>query len=159
MNKKKTLILGIGNEILTDDGIGPRVVREISAVNLNSNICFEALCCGGLEIIENLKGYERVIFIDAIRTPGGNLGNVYHFLPSDFHETLHLTNLHDTDFISAIELGKKLYPGFPADIHIIAIEIHEDSVFGEELSPPVRKQYNKIITRVNSIIKSIIGQT
>jgi hydrogenase maturation protease len=160
MNEKniKTLILGIGNEILTDDGIGPRVVREISAMNLNSDVCFSSSCCGGMEIIENVKGYERVIFIDAIRTSDGKPGNVYHFSPSDFRLTSHLSNLHDIDFISALELGKTLDLHLPSDLHIIAIEIHEDSEFGEELSKPVREQYNNIIMGVLSIIKDIINQ-
>ncbi|MCU0461437.1 MAG: hydrogenase maturation protease [Bacteroidales bacterium] len=152
---KKILILGIGNDILTDDGIGPRLVRDLAQMNINPNFGFDVAGCGGLEIMEHIKGYDKVIFIDAIRTRTGKPGAVYYFIPSDFRETSHLSNLHDLNFLTSLKLGEILELGLPSDLHIIAVEILEDMVFGEELTFPLKNEYPRILRKVVSLIKKI----
>ena len=158
MIKKETLILGLGNDILTDDGIGPRLVRGLSQMISDPDIQFDTACCGGLEILENIQGYKKVVFIDAIRTRNGKPGDVYYFIPSDFQETLHLSSLHDVNFLTSLELGDKLKLGLPTDLHIIAIEIIEDMEFGEELTPLLKEKYPEILDEVVNLTKRIIGE-
>src|SRR4030042_4681778 len=114
-DRKKILILGMGNDILTDDGIGPRLVNDLTKMNISPNVSFNVACCGGLEVMEYINGYAKVIFIDAIHTLNGRPGDVYCFNSSDFIETSHLSNLHDINFLTAIKLGNKLELALPAD--------------------------------------------
>ena len=93
--KIETLVLGIGNEILTDDGVGLKLCDFLKEKYKNKPIQFEKLSVGGLEILEFIQGYETVIFIDAIKTVDGQIGDVYLYTPNSFKETLHLSNLHD----------------------------------------------------------------
>ena len=146
----------MGNDILTDDGIGPRLVRDLTQMNIGPNVRFNVACCGGLEIMEYIKGYDKVIFIDAIHTRDGKPGDVYCFIPSDFRETSHLSNLHDIYFLTALKLGNKLELDLPVDLHIIAVEILEDMEFSEELTLPLRKEYPRILKKVLSLVKKII---
>lgn len=154
---KKTLILGLGNHILTDDGIGPRLVYDLSQMIGNPDIYYNTACCGGLEIIEYIKDYEQVIFIDAIRTREGRPGNVHYFVPSDFHETSHLTSLHDVSFLTALKLGNSLDLNLPDDLHIIAVEIIEDMEFSEELTPQLKERYPEILEKVFEIVSRVTG--
>lgn len=154
---EKILILGMGNDILTDDGIGPRLVRDLAKMKVSPLVRFEVACCGGLEIMEYIKGYSKVVFIDAIRTIDGKPGDVYNFNLSGFRETSHLSNLHDINFLTALKLGKNLDLDLPSDLHIIAVEIVEDMEFGEEFSEPVKKQYPRILEKVYSVMKEITG--
>jgi hydrogenase maturation protease len=154
---KKTLILGLGNEILSDDGIGPRLIRDLSKMLIEPGLHFKASSCGGLEIVEYISDFERVVFIDAIRTRNGNPGDVYYFIPSDFRETSNLSNLHDVNFLTALRLGKFLEMGLPSDLHIIAVEIIEDIIFSEELTPVLNKKYPQILLEVFDILKRITG--
>jgi hydrogenase maturation protease len=156
MTNKKTLILGIGNNILTDDGIGSRLVSDLIKLINDSEIHYDTACCGGLEIVEYIKDYERVIFIDAIRTQEGRPGDVYYFMPSDFRETSHLSSLHDVSFITALKLGHTLNLGLPNDLHIIAVEIIEDMQFSEELTLQLKERYPEILEKVLEIVRSII---
>ncbi|MCX6261978.1 MAG: hydrogenase maturation protease [Bacteroidia bacterium] len=155
---KKTLILGLGNNILTDDGIGPRLVCDLAQMINNPNVQFDTASCGGLEIMEYLKGFEKVVFIDSIRNRNGKPGDVYYFTPSDFRETSHLSSLHDVNFLTALELGNALNLGLPVDLHIIAVEIIEDMEFSEEFTPPLKEKYYAILENVFAIVKSVIGQ-
>lgn len=153
---KKNLILGIGNDILTDDGIGPRLIDLIQKSCSFKNTDFFSTTLGGLEILEFIIGYEKVIFIDAIRTEKGIPGSVNFFNLSDFQETLHLSNLHDISFLTAIDLGKTLGFKIPEDMRIIAIEIVEDKVFSKEFSPEIENQLPVILENVKKLINSFI---
>ncbi len=153
--KNKTLILGLGNDILTDDGIGPRIVRDLSQKNIGPNITYDIAFSGGLEIMENIKGYSRVVFIDAIRTRNGMPGDVYYFKPSDYRDTSHLSNLHDVYFLTALKLGEILQLDLPDDLHIIAIEIIEDMVFNEEFTPAISHKYPSILKKVTDLLIQI----
>lgn len=154
---KNILILGLGNDILTDDGIGPRLVSDLSSMIISGNVHFNVACCGGLEVMEYIKGYQQVVFIDAIRTRGGNPGDVYYFKPSDFKETSHLSSLHDITFLTALNLGNTLELDLPSDLHIIAVEIIEDMEFSNELTAPLKAGYPEILKKVFAIITSITG--
>jgi len=159
--KNKTLVLGIGNDILTDDGIGPKICDFLKETYKNKSIHFEKLNVGGLEILEFIQGYETVIFIDAIKTLNGQIGDVYLFTPDNFKETLHLSNLHDTNFITALALGKSLEFQIPQKMYIIAIEIKEDMVFSEYFTEELAVKYKQIkkelVDLMNELIPEIIN--
>ena len=150
------LILGLGNEILSDDGIGPRLVRALSAIIRNERILFDSAGCGGLEIMEHIRGFKMVIIIDAIHTSGGSPGDVYHFLPDDFRETSNLSNLHDVSFLTTLRLGDILGLDLPSEIHIIAVEIVEDREFSEEFTPAIKERFQDIFDDVVAIINRIM---
>ncbi len=157
MNKKKILIHGIGNEIVTDDGIGPKLVKRLQADIPEENADFETAFLGGLEVLEYIQGYQTVIFIDAIRTRDGIPGTVYRLSPEDFNATIHLSSVHDVSFLTAVDLGTKLGLTMPASIHIIAVEIVEDRVFDDKFSPPIQEKYEEIYARVKEIAGEIIA--
>lgn len=153
--KKPILILGLGNPILSDDGIGPRLVSELASVMTDPRIVFDTCACGGLEIMESISGYERVIFIDAIRTSGGKAGTIFHFTPEDFRETSNLSNQHEINFLTTLRLGNLLGLKLPSDIHIIAVEIAEDRIFSEELTPAVSERFPSIVEETIAIISQL----
>ncbi|MGB8491323.1 MAG: hydrogenase maturation protease [Bacteroidales bacterium] len=156
MTDKKTLILGLGNEILSDDKIGPVLIHDLSQrINL-ANVWFTTAASGGLEIMELIKDYEKVVFIDAIHTRDGKPGDVYYFEPADFRETSHLSSLHDIDFLTAIRLGNLLEINLPVDLHFIAIEIIEDREFSEEFTQPLKEKYQEILEQITEKINHIL---
>lgn len=152
---QKVLVLGIGNDILSDDGIGPRIVLQLEKEDLPSLFVFQTATVGGLEILEIISGYREVVFIDAIKTRGGIPGTIYDLTPENFNETLHLTNLHDINFLNALKLGKTLHMELPDRISIIAIEIVEDLEFSEEFSPAIRERYPEIVKEVRGYLRQL----
>jgi len=153
--KQKVLVLGIGNDILSDDGIGPRIVQQLEKEFVPSLFTFQTATVGGLEILEMISGYNEVIFIDAIKTRGGVPGTIYQLTPENFSETLHLTNLHDINFLNALKLGNTLQMELPEKVRILAIEIVEDLEFSEEFSPEIRKKYPAILEEVRSCLRQL----
>ena len=135
----KTLLLGLGNPILTDDSVGIRLATDVAA-RLGGRPGVDALpdCpVGGLALLDVLSGYDRVIVLDSIRTAGGVPGDWHRFTAESLRETIHLSNIHDANFATALELGRRMGRPLPSDreIHILAVEVEENATFGEALSP------------------------
>ena len=152
---KNILVFGVGNEILTDDGIGPKLVKRLQKEYQQTGICYDTAFLGGMELLEYIQGYETVVFIDAIRTRNGIPGDVYQLDLSNFKETLHLSNVHDISFTTAFELGEKLGLEIPKQVHIIAVEIVEDLIFSNDFSEEIQKRYDEIYKEVCDFIETI----
>lgn len=154
--KHSTLILGLGNDILTDDGIGIKVVQKIQKDLAKPNVAFHTAAVGGLEIPEMIKDYGGVIIIDAIKTANAIPGTVYHLTPFHFKGTLHLSNFHDVSFLAALDFAEHMEISIPDQIDILAIEIIEDLIFSDEFSPPIAKKYEQIYREVLAAVKELI---
>jgi hydrogenase maturation protease len=156
--KNKILILGIGNDILTDDGIGPRLCDFLRERFSDTVADFEKLNVGGLEVLEFIDGYETVVIIDAIKTVLGRIGDIYLFTPDHFKETLHISNLHDTSFITALKLGRSLEFNIPGRILIIAVEIKEDMVFSESFTSELAERYVEVQENVMQHLEYLVPE-
>lgn len=153
--KYATLVLGLGNELLCDDAIGPKLTKRLEQSTELSDFKFNTAFVGGLDILDLIKNYQKVIFIDAIKTKNGIPGTLYLFKKEDFKETLHLSNMHDISFLTALELGEQLGIKIPSKIAIIAIEIKEDLVFSKNFSPEVESKYDEIYYEIKDYLLSI----
>lgn len=135
----KTLVVGLGNPLLGDDGIGWIVAEQISKEIYHPNIEIQFLARGGLYLMERMIGYERVILIDAFSSPEAKTGEIRHFpLDSLPHITTHYTvSSHDTSLPLALDLGRSLGFELPEDIQVVAIasQVHFDVQTG--LTSPV----------------------
>ena len=136
-NKPKTLVLGLGNPILSDDGVGPAVARELEGRLDPQEVTVAEASLGGLNLLDLLVGYERVIIIDAIKTASGRPGQIYRFDPAAFTTTRYAASPHDVNLVTALELGKKLGLAMPQKIDIFAIEVADTENFSEECTPAV----------------------
>jgi hydrogenase maturation protease len=151
-SEKYMLVLGIGNELLTDAGIGPKLVKELQGIFPSGKIDYMTSLLGGMETLEIMKGYDEVLIIDGIKTDDGKAGTVYVMDFPHHKSTLHLSNAHDISFEMVVKLARRLNIPFPEKIRIIAVEIVEDRVFSEALSPSLRKCYQDIFSTVSSLI-------
>jgi hydrogenase maturation protease len=135
----KTLVLGLGNPILTDDGVGIYVVRAAAARCQRDNVTFAEASVGGLRLLDTIAGYERVIVVDAIRARDGKPGDVYRLQPSHLQTSLHSGSTHDLSLAGALALGRRMGMALPDDesISIIAIEVEDVLTFGESCTPVV----------------------
>jgi len=137
--KKKTLILGMGNPLLCDDGVGLRVVAKLKDKIDQPDVTIMETSIAGLALLDLLIGYDKAIIVDAIQTLGGKAGQIYRLDPKAFDVARSAVSPHDIDFTTAIEFGKKLGLTMPQQIVIFAIETSDVSTFREECTPEVQK--------------------
>ena len=151
-----TLVLGMGNPILSDDAIGIRLasalkprLQDIPGVDV-----VEECCVGGLNLLDVLEGYDRLIALDSIKTIGGVPGAWYSFDATALRETMNLRNVHDANFATALALGRHMGMHLPADrgCHVVAVEIADNMTFSESLSPALEAALPRIVADVRTHI-------
>jgi hydrogenase maturation protease len=137
--KTKTLILGLGNSLLSDDGVGLTVATELKNRLNESDITVMETSAAGLSLLDLLVGYDKAIIIDAIQTLDGKPGQIYRLAPEAFDTTRRTISPHDVNFTTALEFGKKVGLPLPQEIVIFAIEVSDVSTFSEEYTPQVKQ--------------------
>jgi hydrogenase maturation protease len=137
--KLRTLILGLGNTILSDDGVGCRVAMALKDRLNSPDVDIMEASIAGLDFLDVLTGYDRTIIIDAIQTEKGTPGQIYRFGPDILASTRHASTPHDVNLATALELGKRLNMKLPHQIIIFAIEVKDVTSFSEECTPEVMK--------------------
>lgn len=145
----RTLIIGVGNPILKDDGVGIHAVRELKKTLTGVDFLEESV--SGLELIEQFRGYDRVVIIDAVKTQDGVPGEMYHLSPDDM-PTLHGLSPHDADFRTALEYGKRFMGVMPA-IEIFGIEVENVTEYGETLTAEVERSLHAIVEKIKDALK------
>jgi hydrogenase maturation protease len=159
----RTLLLGMGNPILRDDGIGHVLARRL-ATRLGDipGLVVEPACTvGGLNLLELVEGFDRLIVVDSMMTRGGRPGDWYRFGSRSLHDTLNLSNVHDANFATAMELGRRMGMHVPAesDIHIFAVEVRENLTFDERLSPELEKAVPGLCEEMLDEIKKLLERS
>jgi hydrogenase maturation protease len=144
----KTLVLGLGNPILTDDALGIIVAEQVERRLHGEDVVVGQATAGGLGLLDLVVGYERVIIVDAIRTESGQPGQMYRLSPDQFHGSLRAASTHDLTLAAALDLGQKLHKGVPREVLILAVEAEDVETFGEELTPQVAAAVPQIVKLV-----------
>jgi len=135
----KILILGIGNPILTDDGIGPRLIQELQDKISDPQVVLEETNVSGLSLLEILSGFDYVIVLDAVQS-GGKPGEIYWLAPKDIGGQSGYAYLHhNMDLLKVLEFGRNISMPMPGDVSILAIEAKDVTTFGEGLTPEVEE--------------------
>jgi len=140
------LILGIGNPILTDDGVGIKTARRIKEENPDLEVIEASE--GGIGLLDYASGYEKLIIIDSIKTEQGKPGEVYKLELEDLKPAMELSSSHGVDIATAFKLGRELGYKMPDYIGIYAIEIQDNSTFGEECTEEVERSIPFIARRI-----------
>ena len=146
------MILGTGNSLLCDAGVGLYLAAELRNKLNNPEITVMETGVAGLSLLDLLIGYDKAIIVDAIQTVGGNAGHIYRLEPEAFDTTRRTATSHDVDLTTALEFGKKAGFALPQEIVIFAVEVSDVSTFSEQCTPEVRKA---IPTCVEMVIKEL----
>lgn len=144
----KTLVLGFGNPILSDDGVGIKVAHEVAGKLNDPQVTVVETSAAGLSLLDSIVGYDKVIIIDAIQTEKGRAGQIYRMGAEDFSSTKHFISPHQVNLATALELGKMLNLAMPQEITVFAIEAKDITTFGEECTPEVERAIPEAIKMV-----------
>lgn len=142
---KKTLIIGLGNPILTDDGVGVKVAREIEKqVDLKNHpeLTITEASVGGLRLMEKVLDYQRVVLIDAyyLKPETTTPGKIHRLDLDDLRSvspTQHSTSAHDTSLVTALDAAQKMGYKVPKEFIIYAVEVENILEFSETPTPAV----------------------
>jgi hydrogenase maturation protease len=131
----KTVVLGLGNPLLHDDGAGIEAINQLAGV-AGVDCELKTAAVGGLRILDQISGYDRAILVDAVML-GGSVGQVRRFEEADLVGDLHASCVHDLSLQEALLLGRSLEMPLPAQIVIYGIEVRDPYLLQEGCSSEV----------------------
>jgi hydrogenase maturation protease len=162
-------VVGLGNPILGDDGVGWLVADQVRQVldkgdlptAVAQSIEVDSLALGGLSLMERLIDYNRVIIIDALSTRDTPPGTVDIFPLEKLPDLSvgHTTAAHDTSLQTALKVGRSMGAHLPEQIMIVGVEAKITYDFSEELTPPVEAAIPKAVQIVMDLLSEWSTQT
>ncbi|MGA2238538.1 MAG: hydrogenase maturation protease [Candidatus Bathyarchaeia archaeon] len=146
----RRLVLGIGNTIMGDDGVGIYVVRMVKdRTRSQADLQFKELGVSGFNLVEEILGYDEVIIVDSYASTEADDGQIREFSPADFEDTVHASSPHGANFATALGVYRKLQPDkIPKRVRIFTIDIHPTDAFGESLSNRVQGAAVKLVDMI-----------
>ena len=129
----KTRVIGLGNSLLSDDGVGIYAAREVAR---RSSVDVAETEVGGFALMELMAGWDRVLMVDSIMFDDVEPGTVLRLAPEDLHTSLRLRSVHDIDLPTALELGRRLGLKMPSELVIFGIRAKDPYTIGETLTEP-----------------------
>jgi hydrogenase maturation protease len=134
----RTLVLGLGNPLISDDAVGLRVVERLKPLLADrGDVEVAEDYWGGLRLMEQMIGFDRAIVVDAVQS-GAPPGTI-HTLTPDGVPTQRSASAHDVNLATALEFGRRAGARLPenARIQIVAIEAADVLTFNERCTPAV----------------------
>jgi hydrogenase maturation protease len=145
----KTLILGLGNPLITDDSIGLRVVEALRPrLAERADVEVSEDYWGGLRLMERMIGFDRAIVVDAIQT-GAPPGTIHRLTP-DGIPTQRSASAHDMNLATALEFGRQADMHLPPNeaIRLVGIEAEDILTFSEQCTPAVEAAVPRAVEAV-----------
>jgi hydrogenase maturation protease len=144
-----TLILGVGNIIMGDEGFGVHVVRSLRDIELPDNVRVEEGGVGGFNLLGSLEGVKRLIVVD-IMTTDKPPDELLFFKPGpDFAEPgKRIISFHQVGVLELVQMWGLL--GYEPEIFFLVTQ-PEKLEWGTELSPPVQSAANKAVSLLKEL--------
>ncbi len=133
-----TLILGIGNPILTDDRVGIKIARKLKEEKPELEVVETSEA--GITLLDLIVGYNKLIIIDSIKTEKGKPGDLYKLELEDLKPAKDFSSSHGIGIATAFELGQRLGYSMPRHTSIYAVEIKDNTTFGEKCTREVKEK-------------------
>jgi hydrogenase maturation protease len=144
----KILIYGIGNPYRRDDRIGLDIAAQLATKVKKKNITVRSGSIDGLAMLDEIMGFDRVIFIDSIKTGNANPGDIHIIPVKQLEQKQSLVSSHGIDFVTAVRLGRRFGYRMPDKIVVYAIEIENNESYDETCTEKVKGSIPKVIEQI-----------
>lgn len=155
--EKKVLILGVGNELMSDEGVGVHVVKQLQSMNIfSADVELIEGGTDGFGLINIITDADRLIVIDSIKGDS-EPGTLYKFDIEDAPGTpdLFKTSVHQIGILEVINLSSLI--GKTPQTTVIGVE-PKSIATGMELSDAVRAKIPRVIELVKEEVeKSMVS--
>lgn len=151
----KILVLGVGNYLMGDEGVGVHVATKLQKMNLSPEVTVMDGGTGGFHLLEHLETHEKVILIDATMD-ADSVGTVKLMKPkfaSDFPNAMSSHDIGLKDMISALQLLDKL-----PEMYLFVVSIESLQQQGIELTSKVKNQIPLLCEKITLLIQKLLQE-
>ena len=141
--KTKSVVVGLGNPILSDDAVGIVVAQFVHqqltcTPDVPERVDLIEAAVGGFELVEMIAGYDKAVIVDAIQTEGGRAGECYLLDLEQAASSDQPAMTHQVGLIEGLELARRLGMKTPGYLRVYAVEAADILTFSTELTPEVK---------------------
>jgi hydrogenase maturation protease len=145
----KTLVVGMGNLLYRDEGIGVHVIQAMEKMEIPPHIELLDIGTSTMDLISYLKEVKKLIVIDAMKA-GGTPGTIYKCKPEDLMpKNGGPISLHEIGLLETLSMAKKMH----LEIETVIVGVEPEIIdWGMELTDEVR-------SRIPSIIEAVLKES
>ena len=145
----KTVVMGFGNPVRSDDGIGCYVIRELQQrLGDNSGVTILDMGTSAFEVLYQLKGHNRILIVDAVINTGEPSGTLYKVPAKEVMRTPEedpMVFLHSLKWDQALSYAKRILADeYPEDIQVYLIAV-DNTRLEVELSDKVKQAGDEVV--------------
>lgn len=150
--KDRVLILGIGNYLMGDEGVGVHTIHALSKIKLPAHVDIMDGGTGSFDLMPILSQYPLVIFVDATmdNKPAGTVDVLYPKFAADFPTVLSAHDVGLKDMIEALEFQNQL-----PRIILVTVSISEMIPMTIDLTDEVANSLQNVTNKILEILKQI----
>jgi hydrogenase maturation protease len=151
----KILLLGLGNDILTDDAIGLNVVRRLrQSLAGDDRIEVSETMEMGLALLDFIVGYRAVVIVDSIQTGQAPAGTIHEVDAAGLKQltgrTPHFLGIGET-----LVLGRQLGLTMPEEVRVLAVEVEDPFTLGTEMTLALQRALPDVLARVQQTLRDV----
>jgi hydrogenase maturation protease len=143
----RILVLGVGNLLLGDEGVGIHAVRRLGEQSLPPHVDLLDGGTAGVDLLGFMSGYEKVVIIDAVDA-GEEPGTIFRFTPQDVASGSAglALSLHQTEVLEVLKLGSYVGQDLPP---VVVLGVQPAAMdWSTSLSPTVERQMESLLDAV-----------
>jgi hydrogenase maturation protease len=153
--RARVLVLGLGNDILTDDAIGLNVTRGVAgALAGDGRVDVRETMEMGLALLDFIVGYDALVLVDSIQTGKAAPGHA-HEVGEDALKLLPGPTPHFLGLGETIALGRRLGLKMPEQARIFAIEVEDPFTLGTRMTPALQRVVPALVDRVATAAREL----
>lgn len=154
LNKTNTVLIGIGNNLLTDDGVGPFLAEKIGQ---KLGFSYKTVTHLSLDLLDLINGHKFIYIFDSFRNHKIPVGEVVPFALNDLEYKQNPTYSHGITIPIIFNMGKKISSKMPENVRIFGINISDNQTVSESFSDEINHKLEKISAYLLSKIKDDAG--
>ncbi len=150
------LVLGLGNDLMTDDAVGLHVARAVRARLAPGDPAeVRESAKMGFALLDDVAGFAMALLVDAVQTGTAPAGHV-HMLDAANVRSLPVVSPHFAGVGEMLALGRRLDMAMPAEVRVAAIEVADPYTFSTNLSGTMRARMDGVVERVWEEVRSAL---
>jgi len=146
----KTVIVGLGNEIIADDAVGVLAARALKGT-IDPAVDVVETSVHGMALLDHFIGYDRAILIDCIQTGTNPAGTIMEISPGSLAPP-YAKSPHFAGLPEMIAFAEQVQLHFPNEFKIFAVEVVDTQTLGGEMTPAVRAAIPEVCERVRAAL-------
>jgi hydrogenase maturation protease len=151
----RILVLGLGNDLLTDDAVGLRVARAAGArLGGRPDAVVRETMEMGLALLDEIVGFESLVVVDAIQTGRAPAGRIHEFGAGEL-DGRRLSAPHFLGIAETLFLGQRLGLPMPRRVRVVAVEVGDPFTLGTQMTAAVEAAVEEAAARVARLVDEL----